>query len=35
MESGLLIGSPDLEHRDYVVFIDEQRGIVYVFAALL
>ena len=35
MESGLLIGSAGLEHRWYSVFIDEQRGIVYVSAALV
>jgi len=35
IESGLLIESPGLKHRYYRVFIDEQRGTVYVYAMLL
>jgi len=35
IESGLLIESPGLKHRYYSVFIDEQRGTVYIYAMLL
>ena len=35
IESGLLIESPGLKHRFYSVFIDEQRGTVYIYAMLL